>query len=224
MASKLSSVIIPSVQKHTATVIFLHGLGDSGQGWSFLAQEWSHLKHIKWIFPNAPLAPVTVNGGMCMPSWYDIYSFTALDKEDEEGMMRSRNYVQGLIEAEMKDGIPSERILLGGFSQGCMISFLAGLTFPKTLAGLACLSGFLPIPETLKRLFRDEAKKTPIFLAYQSYDPVIPSALSAAAAKTLDSSFGCNVSSKCYDGFEHGLTPLSFKDLGTFVETVIGKP
>ncbi|CAO3596253.1 unnamed protein product [Absidia cylindrospora] len=110
MASALTSVVVGAKAKHTATVVFLHGLGDSGNGWSFLADELSGiLPHIKWILPNAPSRPITLNAGYQMPGWFDL---TGLDKlslkdEDQKGMLASVASVNQLIRQEVDDGIPA---------------------------------------------------------------------------------------------------------------------
>ncbi|KAG5440241.1 hypothetical protein PCANB_001811 [Pneumocystis canis] len=144
-----SATIIPSRARHTATIIFAHGLGDSGTGWSFLGEEIGNknsFQHIKWIFPNAPNQPVTINMGLKMPSWYDIFSLNDInEKEDEEGMLKSVQQLQHFITQEVEQGILSERIIIGGFSQGSVISLLTGLTSERKLGGIIGLSGYLPL-------------------------------------------------------------------------------
>lgn len=129
--SSAAAIVVPALKRHTSTLIVAHGLGDSGAGWAFLAEEYqSRFKETKMIFPNAPNIPITINGGMSMPGWYDISSFGDLANrsEDEAGVIRSQNVFHKLIADEISAGIPSERIVLGGFSQGGAMSLLAGVT------------------------------------------------------------------------------------------------
>ncbi|KAL7078680.1 hypothetical protein ACQ4LE_002046 [Meloidogyne hapla] len=111
-------IIIRSVEKHTATLIFFHGLGDQGDGWSSIFKEEMRVPYIKYIFPNAQSRPVTLNFGMRMPAWYDILGLTANSSEDDQGIELAKNYVHGLISKEIDEGISSKRIVIGGFSMG----------------------------------------------------------------------------------------------------------
>lgn len=117
-------IIIEALSKHTATIIFSHGLGDTAAGWApFAASLKGRFPHIKWILPTAPNSPVTLNGGMAMPSWFDIRSLTpptprSPSMEDEAGMLRSARRLSDLVAREVENGIPASRIVVGGFSQG----------------------------------------------------------------------------------------------------------
>ncbi|ANB15364.1 palmitoyl-(protein) hydrolase [Sugiyamaella lignohabitans] len=121
------AVRIPAVKAPSATVIFLHGLGDSGNGWRFLAEEAirkKRLQHVNFIFPDAPMKPVTLNFGMQMPAWYDIPKLENVrHKQDEVGVLESVDRLKAMIEEELGKGVPSERVVIGGFSQGCAISY-----------------------------------------------------------------------------------------------------
>ncbi|MCJ1238174.1 hypothetical protein MMC14_006163 [Varicellaria rhodocarpa] len=173
-------LIVPAVKKHTATVIFAHGLGDSGAGWKDLASQWRRqqkFEHVKFVFPNAPSIPITVNFGMAMPGWYDILSFDDLQgrSHDETGILKSREYFSSLINDEVTSGVPESRIVLGetppqslhpppypstnphpftpplgGFSQGGAISLFTGLTGPHKLAGFFGLSSYLLMHDRIK--------------------------------------------------------------------------
>lgn len=126
-------VVIPASVKQTATIIFSHGLGDTAAGWSPFAHSLkSRHPHIKWILPTAPNQPVTLNGGMPMPSWFDIRSLTPPvmgqpSMEDEAGMLTSSRRISQLISDEVDNGIPSDRIVVAGFSQGEFTSFQSEL-------------------------------------------------------------------------------------------------
>ena len=110
-------LVIPARAAHTVSVIFVHGLGDSGHGWSFfpeLAAAQNRLAQVKWILPNAPIQPVTLNGGVPMPSWYDILSLDRINaREDEAGILASVKYLHGLVDAEVDDG---KKVVIAGFS------------------------------------------------------------------------------------------------------------
>ena len=135
----------------TAAIVVLHGLGADGNDFVPLAQQLdlSAVGDVRWVFPNAPVRPVTINGGYRMRAWYDILGNDLQRREDEAGLRESTALVLGLIEREIARGVPSRRIVLAGFSQGCAITLLAGLRCPHRLAGLAGMSGYLPLADTL---------------------------------------------------------------------------
>lgn len=146
----LKFLTVPAAAKHTATVIFVHGLGDSGHGWKPVADMFKtepSLRHIKWILPHAPTIPITANMGMEMPGWFDIYSFGFKGVEDEDGMLQTVATLQTIINTEIEQSnISSDRIVLGGFSQGGAMSLLTGLTSKDhKLGGIVSLSGWLPM-------------------------------------------------------------------------------
>uniref|UniRef100_A0A915Q0X6 Transmembrane 9 superfamily member n=1 Tax=Setaria digitata TaxID=48799 RepID=A0A915Q0X6_9BILA len=136
-------VVIPPRSKHTASIIFLHGLGDTGHGWSSVFADEIRHDHIKYICPHAPTRAVTLNFGMQMPAWYDLYGLTPNVEEDEEGINESTMIVHSLIDAEIEAGIPSERVMVGGFSMGGALALYSGLIYDKPLAGIIGLSSFL---------------------------------------------------------------------------------
>jgi predicted esterase len=173
-------IVVDAQGKHTATVIVCHGLGDSGAGWIFLAEQFleqKKLEQVKFIFPNAPSIPITLNGGMRMPGWYDITSLTSIDRsEDESGITQSKGYLHGLIRREIAAGIPSERIVIGGFSQGGAMSLIAGLTCPQTLGGVFGLSSYLLLRNKFKSMATvsgDANSKTPVFMGHGNADQVV---------------------------------------------------
>ncbi|EPT00790.1 hypothetical protein FOMPIDRAFT_47068 [Fomitopsis schrenkii] len=162
--------------KHTATVIFIHGLGDSGHGWKPVADMFSRdagLGHIKWVLPHAPTMAVSANRGMQMPSWFDIFDFDARAPEDEAGMLKAVTSINKLIQAEVDAGIPSNRILIGGFSQGGAMSLLTALTAERKFAGVAVLSGWLPLSKKMKAMATPNNTHTPMFWGHGEDDPLI---------------------------------------------------
>ncbi|KAI0089251.1 Phospholipase/carboxylesterase [Irpex rosettiformis] len=175
MASTLKFLTVAARAKHTATVIFVHGLGDSGHGWQPVASMLGStpaFQHIKWVLPHAPEMPVTANGGLVMPSWFDIEDF-GFEHDDEPGMLRTVRSLNQLITAEVDAGIPSERIVLGGFSQGAAMTLLTGLTSERKLGGLIIMSGWLPLGKKFKAMTNDHAKKIPIFWGHGQSDPLV---------------------------------------------------
>ncbi|KAF2829883.1 Phospholipase/carboxylesterase [Ophiobolus disseminans] len=178
MAAK--PLVVPALKRHTATIIVAHGLGDNGAGWTFLAENWrrrSKFEEVKFIFPNAPNIPITVNMGMRMPGWYDIKSFSTLDsrEEDEAGILKSRDYIHSLIDQEIEKGIPANRIAIGGFSQGGAISLLSGLTYKNQLGGIFGLSCYLLLQKKIKDMIPESSpnQQTPIFMGHGDADQVV---------------------------------------------------
>ena len=135
-------IVVSPTSRHTATVIWLHGLGDNGSGWSDVARQLN-LPWVKFLLPNAPSRPVTINMGASMPAWADIKGLTPDAPEDEEGTMKTQKYIHDLIAEEVKNGIPADRIMVGGFSQGAAMACFAALTHKVRLGGCFVLSGYL---------------------------------------------------------------------------------
>jgi len=188
MASSLKTLIVPSGGKHTATVIFMHGLGDSGYGWKPVADQLSRdqgLQHVKWVLPHAPSMPCTANGGMVMPAWFDIFSFGFKGPEDETGILRSKDEVEKLIAQEVDAGLPANRIVISGFSQGGAITLATGLTTARQLAGLTVLSSWLPIKDKIKGLLGSATTTTPIFWGHGEDDQLVPLSLAEASKEEL---------------------------------------
>lgn len=177
MPSSLKHLKISPKEAHTATVIFLHGLGDSGHGWLPVAKMlWSSFPNVKWILPHAPIVPVSLNQGMAMPSWFDIRHLDKLDNpehDDEQGMLETVKSVDELIQAEVDSGISEDRIVLGGFSQGGAISLLSALTTKRKLAGVVGLSCWVPLSHKIAQMKSEHAKDIPIFWGHGTNDPVV---------------------------------------------------
>ena len=146
----------PAQGEHKATVIWLHGLGDSGDGFAPVAPQLNLPSElgIRFIFPHAPIQPVTINGGMEMRSWYDIKSIELDKRADEQGVRDSAEKVQTLINQEIENGIPANKIILAGFSQGGVVSLHLAPRFEHKLAGVMALSTYMCVPKKRKRLFK----------------------------------------------------------------------
>jgi phospholipase/carboxylesterase len=175
MHSELSTIEIQPKSAHKYSVIWLHGLGADGHDFESIAHEL-HLNAepgIHFIFPNAPVQPVTINGGMKMRAWYDILEPSLELKVDIAGIYQSAKLVSQLIDQEMNKGIPSEQILLAGFSQGGVIALHTGLRYPYKLAGIIALSTYLPTLEQLKTERSSVNNATPIFMAHGILDSIV---------------------------------------------------
>jgi len=169
------------------SIIVLHGLGADGNDFVPICEELdlSALGGVRFIFPSAPMQPVTINGGYVMRSWYDILGTELVRREDEAGLRASQAAVAALIDAERARGVPAERIVLMGFSQGCAMTLMTGLRYPERLAGLVGLSGYLPLA-TLTAAERHAANAdVPIFMAHGRQGPVVPIARAQASREAL---------------------------------------
>ena len=159
-----------------STIIILHGLGASATDFVPVARELDlrALGDVRFVFPFAPVQPVTINGGMSMPSWYDILGADLVRREDEPSLRASGLAVQALVDREIAKGVPASRIVLGGFSQGCAMTLLTGLRAPRRLAGLLGMSGYLPLAATTAAERSEANRDVPIFLGHGRADPVVP--------------------------------------------------
>ncbi|MEQ1807974.1 MAG: dienelactone hydrolase family protein [Burkholderiaceae bacterium] len=178
----LETIELHPAGQAVASVIILHGLGADGTDFlSFGDQlDLSTLGPVRFILPRAAVRPVTINNGYKMRAWYDILG-TQLDRrEDEAGLRESMREVQALIDRERARGVAAQRIVLGGFSQGCAMTLLAGLRYPERLGGLVCMSGYLPLAGSTAAERHDANALVPIFMAHGKRDPMI--ALDRASA------------------------------------------
>ncbi|KYQ92510.1 hypothetical protein DLAC_11654 [Tieghemostelium lacteum] len=173
----INGLILPPKGKHTATVIFSHGLGDSAQGWIDVVQQFHKLKdhdHIKFVLPTAPVQPVSINGGISMNSWYDIKSLQEKGTEDKDDVDRAKLRIDTLIQSEVDEGISSDRIIIGGFSQGAALSIYTFYQSKHKLAGCMALSGYLPIASKFEELSKDNINKSsPMIQFHGEIDQVV---------------------------------------------------
>ncbi|CAN6656988.1 acyl-protein thioesterase 1 [Trichomonascus vanleenenianus] len=219
------AIRIPAAAIPKASVIFLHGLGDSGHGWSFLAEQARRrpsLNHVNFIFPHAPAQPVTLNFGMKMPSWHDITDLDSLRIEDEAGVLRSVGTAEGLIAKEAEDGIPSNKVILGGFSQGAAISLSTSVITDKPLAGVIALSGYLPLHEKLQSLKKDVNKDTPIFMGHGTADDVVKFPYGQRSRDFLKKELGrSDVQWHEYPGLTHSADLEEIEQVLDFIESAL---
>lgn len=174
-----------------ASVIVLHGLGADGRDFVPIVQELDlqALGPVRFVFPSAPVRPVSINGGYAMRAWYDIFPPATLHgemrREDSAGLLQSQALVQTLIDREATRGVAPERIVLMGFSQGSAMTLLTGLRAPQRLAGLAALSGYLPLAASTAGERSEANCDVPIFLAHGSHDGVVVLARGLATRDAL---------------------------------------
>ncbi|KIJ69850.1 hypothetical protein HYDPIDRAFT_79026 [Hydnomerulius pinastri MD-312] len=194
--------VVKPLAKHTATVIFLHGLGDSGKGWLGIINEFKdQLPHIKWLLPNAPSRRITANWDAMFPAWFDLPSWDLGDtNEDRVGMFESARTIDKHIQDEVDAGIPVERVVLGGFSQGGAMSILAALTARGEegvaggkegwkLGGVAILSGWMLLQDEFPKMVSPHLATTPVLMCHGTVDNVVPYSLGQKAATKLTTQF-----------------------------------
>lgn len=170
--SNLETIIIETSQPIQQSVIWLHGLGADGHDFAPIVPELN-IPNTRFIFPHAPHQPITMNNGYEMRAWYDLYGLTLQTKQDEAGMRAMQQEIESLIEAEQAQGIPANKIVLAGFSQGGAMAFFTGLRYSKKLAGILALSTYVSLKEKLADEAHQANKDTPIFMAHGSFDSII---------------------------------------------------
>ncbi len=205
-----------------ASVIWLHGLG--ADGWDFvpIVDELQALgiPAARFVFPHAPMMPVTINGGYVMRAWYDILGTDLVRREDAAGIRASQAQVEALIEREVARGTPRARVVLAGFSQGSAIALQTGLRQSERLAGIVALSGYLPLADRLAAERSAPTMTCPIFMAHGKFDPVVPierGQSSCAALRAL----GYAVQWHEYP-MEHAVCAEELRDIAGFLKTVLG--
>lgn len=159
----------------SATVIVLHGLGADGNDFVPIAQELdlSSVGPVRFVFPHAPVIPVTINNGYRIRAWYDILGMDLVRREDEAGLRRSVTQIEELLEDEEKRGMPAHRIVLAGFSQGCAMALMTGLRHKQRLGGIVGMSGYLPLAQITAAERSDANALTPIFMGHGTEDNVV---------------------------------------------------
>jgi len=171
----LATIEIETAPHPSAAVIWLHVLGADGNDFVPIVRELdlSACQPIRFVFPTASTRPVTINGGYVMRAWYDIFSPDLVRREDEPGLRASQAQIEALIAKEIARGIAPNRIVLAGFSQGCAMTLQTGLRHAQQLAGMICLSGYLPLAATIAAEGHAANQTTPIFMAHGRQDPVV---------------------------------------------------
>ncbi len=222
MNTLLPRLEIESAPQPTAAVIWLHGLGADGHDFAGLVPELDlgDCPPIRFVFPHAPSLAVTINGGYVMPAWYDILGADLVGRQDGAGIAQSARAIAALIEWEAARGIPYQRIVLAGFSQGSAMALHIGLRFGQRLAGIMALSGYLPLADTLAAERHPANAASPIFMAHGSQDPVVAPAR-GEASRDLLAGLGYPVQWHSYP-MAHSVHPREIADLSVFLARVLG--
>lgn len=223
MALRIAAPKTPS-----ATVIFLHGFGDSGSGWSFLAKmchERPSLQHVNFVFPNAPERFYGMIGDKST-GWFDLRSFgknIRADSMDEKGVLASVDLIRAYVKEEISKGISPKKILIGGFSQGASLAAVMSLLCKEhLLAGFLSLSGFLPIVDKLNNNISPVNRSTPVLLCHGTYDEVVPYQESYRTKEFLEKDAGrTDVQLKTYEGVAHAVDDEELEDVIAFFEKVL---
>jgi phospholipase/carboxylesterase len=216
----LETIEIETGPRPGAAVIWLHGLGADGHDFEPIVPELGlpANKPIRFIFPHAPVRPVTINMGMRMRAWYDILQLGG-GAEDEAGIRASQSLVEGLILGEKKRGIPANKIVLAGFSQGGAIVLQTGLRHPEPLAGIMALSTYLPLSGKLKEELQEKNKGIPILMAHGTYDNMIPVDRAQASREAL-TALGYKVEWHDYP-MPHSVCPEEIGDMAGFLIKIL---
>ena len=215
--SLLETVEIATGDHPEAAVIWMHGLGADGNDFVPIVRELdlSECPAIRFVFPHAETMPVTINNGYVMRAWYDILGMDLVRREDEVGLRKSQQQIEQLIAREIERGIPAERIILAGFSQGCAMTLQTGLRYSKKLAGMLCLSGYLPLADKLPAECSGANRSTPIFMAHGRVDPVVQIAR-AETSRDFLTSLGYAVEWKDYS-MPHSVCEEEIDDIGQVI-------
>jgi phospholipase/carboxylesterase len=209
----MNAVEIETGPNPAAAVIWLHGLGADGHDFEPIVPELELPKPVRFVFPHAPVRPVTINQGMRMRAWYDIFQFGG-GPEDEAGIRESQKLVDQLIAAEK-----GKKIVLAGFSQGGAIVLQAALRHPQALAGVMALSTYLPLSATLAAEASEANRKVPIFMAHGQFDDIIPIRRAEASRDALQG-LGYSVEWHTYP-MPHSVCAAEIADISAFLATIL---
>jgi phospholipase/carboxylesterase len=200
-----------------AAVLWMHGLGADGHDFESLVPELrlDASPAVRFVFPHAPVRPVTINGGHRMRAWYDIAGFDRRAPEDEAGIRESAAALGDLVRRERERGIPAERIVVAGFSQGGAMALFLGPRWPERLGGVIALSTYLPLSDTLAKEAHPANAAVPVFQAHGSFDPVVPLAVGEKSRERLRA-LGYDVDWRSYP-MPHSLCAQEVEDLRDFL-------
>lgn len=215
------AVIVEPAQPADAVVIWLHGLGADGHDFVPIVPELRlpAQRQVRFIFPHAPVRPVTLNGGMRMRAWYDIKSLTRSDQQDDAGIRESAATVMRLVAEQRKAGIAAKRTVIAGFSQGGAITLHAVCRLAEPLAGAMALSTYLPLHDTLPKELTDAAKATPVLMCHGRVDPVLPLKMGTDSRDGLKS-WGMNVEWHDYP-MAHAVCAEEIDDISAWLGRVL---
>jgi phospholipase/carboxylesterase len=202
-----------------STVILLHGLGADGNDFVPMVAELKLPAEmaVRFVFPNAPAIPVTINGGYVMPAWYDITEINIDRKIDAAQLIASAENIRLLIDRETDRGIPSERIVLAGFSQGGAVAYQTALTYMQPLAGLLCMSSYFATRETITP--NSANRNLPIFICHGTQDPMVPERMGREAQRELTDR-GYAVEYQSYP-MEHAVCAREIGDIARWLQRIL---
>ncbi|MCH7695248.1 MAG: dienelactone hydrolase family protein [Proteobacteria bacterium] len=217
--SYLACVEIEPKSTADAAVIWLHGLGADGHDFEAVVPELNlpASAAIRFIFPHAPSMPVTINGGMVMPAWYDILEMNIELKHDEQQLLNSADAISKLIDREIERGIDSRRIIIAGFSQGGAVGYQSALTYPKPLAGLLGLSSYFATSQSI--VYNPANDELPIQIFHGTADPVVPESLGQQSYDLLIEK-GYQANYKTYS-MEHSVCMDEIADISTWLQATL---
>ena len=220
----LESLELETGARPTAAVIWLHGLGADGHDFESIVPELDlpDTPAVRFVFPHAPMQPVTINGGAVMRAWYDVYSLEGVRREDEAGVRRSQATVEALIAREIDRGIPAARIVLAGFSQGGAIALHTGLRHSQPLAGILALSTYLPLASSLADEASPANRAVRIFMAHGRFDALIPIERAMLSRDALRKA-GYDMEWHEYP-MEHAVCYEEIADIGAWLRRVFNSP
>ena len=221
MNQLLETIEIQTGPDPAAAVIWMHGLGADGNDFAPIVPELAlgSLPAVRFIFPHAPMRPVTINGGYVMRAWYDITAADLSNRADEAGIRDSQARIEALLAREKARGVAASRIVLAGFSQGGVIALQAGLRYPERLAGIMALSTYLALPATLAIEASTANQQVPIFMAHGSYDPMVLYDWGKASRDALIA-HGYTVEWHSYP-MEHAVCPEELAAIGDWLGRVL---
>ncbi len=205
-----------------ASIIIMHGLGADGRDFLPIAEQFnlSSVGPVRFLFPNAPVMPVSINGGYEMPAWYDILNADLVRREDEAGLRQSQAMIEALIAGEKARGIPARRIVVAGFSQGCAMTLMVGLRHAEQLAGLMCMSGYLPLADKTAAERSLASQQVPIFIGHGTHDGVVALPRAEASRDALKA-MGYAVEWHSYP-MEHSVCPQEIADMQGWLQRILG--
>ncbi len=220
-AGLLETLEVETAPKPEACVIWLHGLGADGHDFEPIVPvlDLPEKPGVRFVFPHAPMQPVTINAGMVMRAWYDVYALDGVRREDEAGIRASQAQLEALVAREAARGIPAARLVLAGFSQGGAIALQTALRHPQRLAGVMALSTYLPLAATLAAEASPANRDVPIFMAHGTHDPMIP-LHRGARSRDLLSGAGYRVEWREYP-MPHAVCDEEIRDISAWLRGVI---
>lgn len=217
--TQLDYIQLDTGENPEAAVIWLHGLGANGHDFEPVVPELGLPADasVRFIFPHAPEIPVTINGGIRMPAWYDIKSMELGRTVDEDQLKASAKAVEALVEQEVGRGIKPERIVIAGFSQGGAVAYELGLSYPQRLAGILALSTYFATAESVP--CADANRDIPISIHHGTNDPMVPEALGRASADKLQA-MGYQVDYQTWP-MEHAVCLEEIHAIGDFLRRIL---